>query len=143
MAFGRKETATVPNEIMECDRMIAELGRRRTELVMQIGQMFVANNTLEQLAGTPYEEAVKALYAAEKDMVFQEKRKLAAQGLRKCGKCGNILPLDSAFCNKCGEKLGPLFEEAPAVQNAPTCPNCGTPCEAGALFCTSCGTKLG
>lgn len=146
--FEKKETTTVAPEIAECDRRIAELGRQRTDLIMQIGQMFLANNTPDQLVGSPYEGAVNAFHAAGKEMVLQEKRKLASQGLRKCEKCGNVLVLDSAFCNKCGEKLGPLFEEEPQAQSAQSapvnaCPNCGTPCEPGAMFCTSCGTKLG
>ena len=30
------------------------------------------------------------------------------QGLRQCEKCGNVLPVDSGFCNKCGDKLPPI-----------------------------------
>lgn len=142
--FERKGTVpaapAVPPQVAECDRMLAELGQRRAGLVMQLGQTFLANNTLEDLAGSPYEELIKGIQAADREMDFQEKRRLAAMGQRRCEKCGNILVLDSAFCNKCGEKLGPLFAEE--VLNQRVCSQCGSPYDEGAAFCTSCGAKL-
>lgn len=65
---------------------------------------------------------------------------MAYQGLRKCEKCGNVLMLDSAFCNKCGEKLETLFP--PTEQNPHICGRCGTPYAEGAAFCANCGSKL-
>lgn len=138
--FDKKETVVTPPEVVECEKKLAELHARRTEMVMQIGLMFLANNPLEKLAGSPYEENAKAIAAIDRERDFQEKRKLAVQGLRKCEKCGNVLVRDSAFCNKCGEKLEPLFAEETKNQNV--CPVCGAPYEEDAVFCTSCGNKL-
>ena len=139
--FEKKQAvATVPLEVAECDRKLADLEGRRTQLVMKIGLIFLANNTLERLAGSPYEESVEAIETLEKEKAFLEKRKLAVQGLRKCEKCGNILVLESAFCNKCGEKLEPLFAEE--IKNQNVCSQCGASYEEGAAFCTSCGNKL-
>lgn len=139
--FEKKEEPMVSPAEAECDRRLAELARNRAEIVMQIGMLFLANNSVEKVAGTPYEQLVKNVEAIDKESVFQEKRKLAVKGLRRCEKCGNILVLDSAFCNKCGEKLEPLFEQA--NNNQSVCPNCGEPHGTDAAFCTSCGHKLG
>ena len=139
--FDKKQTGAMPPEVAECEKKIAELEARRTEMVMQIGMTFLANNPLEKLAGSPYEASAKAIADIDKEREFQEKRKLAVQGLRKCEKCGNILVRESAFCNKCGEKLEPLFAEETKNQNI--CPVCGAPYADGAAFCTSCGNKLG
>lgn len=68
-----------------------------------------------------------------------EKRKLASKGLRKCSVCGQVIPLDSAFCNKCGEKLPPLNEDADLSS---CCPACGEKLEPGAAFCVRCGAKV-
>lgn len=142
--FEKKDQQTVSNvnpAEVECDRRLAELAQNRASLVTQIGQAFLAANTPESVKGTPYEEMVSAVAAVDKETEYQEKRKLAIRGLRKCEKCGNILVLDSAFCNKCGEKLEPLFAEDNKAQNV--CPQCGAAYAEGAAFCTSCGCKLG
>lgn len=139
--FEKKETVTVSPEVAACEQKLAELERSRQEKVMQIGQLFLDNNGEEELAGTVYEEPAKAVSVILKEKDFQEKRMLAVQGKRKCETCGNILVLDSAFCNKCGGKLEPLFAEEMKNQNI--CPKCGSTYGEGAAFCTSCGQKLG
>lgn len=138
--FEKRDTVNVSPEVVECDRKLAELNQRRREIVMQVGEMFLAGNTVEGLEGSPYEENAKAVMVIDKEVEYQEKRKLALQGQRKCEKCGNILVLESVFCNKCGEKLNPLFAEE--TLNQRICPKCGGAYEEGAVFCTSCGNKL-
>jgi len=139
--FEKKETVTVNPEVAECDKKIAELVRRRADLIMQIGLKFLENNTVDALVGTPYENEAKEIVVTDKEKEFFEKRKLAVQNLRKCENCDNILVLDSAFCNKCGSKLEPLFINE--VQNQNVCAKCGATYDEGAMFCTSCGNKLG
>lgn len=142
--FERKDQAANSNVnqgIAECDRRLAELAQNKAAIVMQIGQLFLSANTPESVEGTPYAELVNKVVSIDQETDFQEKRKLAIQGLRKCEKCGNILVLDSAFCNKCGEKLEPLFAEQNKAQNI--CQQCGAPYAEGAAFCTTCGNKLG
>lgn len=139
--FEKKDMVTVSPEVAACEQKLAELERNRAEKVMQIGQLFLDQNSAEDLAGTVYEEPCKALVVILKEKEFQEKRMLAVQGKRRCETCGNILVLDSAFCNKCGEKLEPLFAEEMKSQNV--CPKCGNTYTEGAAFCTSCGQKLG
>lgn len=142
--FEKKDQAVNSNVnqgMAECDRRLAELAQNRAAVVMQIGQLFLTANTPESVEGSPYAELVGSVAAIDKEMDHQEKRKLAIQGLRKCEKCGNILVLDSAFCNKCGEKLEPLFANEQKAQHM--CPQCGANYAEGATFCTSCGYKLG
>lgn len=141
--FERKSQATAatvtPMEA-ECDRKLEELRRKREEYVMNIGLTFLAGNTPASVADTPYEEFVNGVISVDQEAEFLEKRKLALKGMRKCEKCGNILVLDSSFCNKCGEKLEPLFLEENKEQNV--CSKCGATYAEGAAFCTSCGNKL-
>ena len=141
--FGAKNTNQMPNvapEIVECDNRLAAVEKRKYEVIYAIGLQYVNNNDVQSATGTIYEECMKELKSLEEETIFLEKRKLAVQGLRKCEKCGNILVLDSAFCNKCGEKLGELFPAAQPVSNV--CAQCGAPYEADAAFCTNCGNKL-
>lgn len=138
--FDKKETGnvtTVP-EVAECDTRIAGLEQQKKEVIFRLGLKYVENNTLKDAKGTPYEEDLNELDSIEQDIAVTEKRKLAVQGLRKCEECGNVLVIDSAFCNKCGAKLEALQVEV--MKNI--CPKCGAPHEEDAAFCMSCGNKL-
>lgn len=127
-------------QVTELERQLQELEQRNSGVIMQIGKTFAEKNDATSAKGTPYEAMLTELaeIANEKDIL--EKRKLAVQGLRKCEKCGNILALDSLFCNKCGEKLEELFPEETVQGNV--CRQCGTPYEEDAMFCATCGNKL-
>ncbi|HKM35410.1 MAG TPA: zinc ribbon domain-containing protein [Lachnospiraceae bacterium] len=132
--------SNVSPEVAECDRQIAALEQREQEVIANIGKLYMENNDVKSAAGTVYEAPLKEMNKILEEILIQEKRKLAVQGLRKCEKCGNILVLDSAFCNKCGEKLEELF--VPTEQNPHICAKCGTSYNEGACFCKGCGNKL-
>lgn len=134
--------ATMP-EVAACDRKIAELAAKKRDIIFQIGQKFVSQNQGNDMYNTFYaaEFSELARIAAETDST--EKRKLAVQGLRKCETCGNVLAIDSAFCNKCGSKLDSVVpDQQQAAPQGVVCPNCKNVCEPGTAFCASCGYKL-
>lgn len=137
--FDKKgsEGAAAP-EIAECDAKIANLNKQRQRTIYSIGEQYLELNTVKSAAGTPFEAYMEHLKSIEEEITVTEKRKLAVQGLRKCEKCGNILVIDSIFCNKCGEKLVDL--QAEVMKNI--CPKCGSVYEDDAVFCISCGNKL-
>ena len=137
--FDKKSQPENP-EIAECDRQLAALEARRREMYFNIGRTYAGQNTAESAKGTPYGEFMQELEKVDRNKDFYEKRRLALQGLHKCEKCGNILVLDSAFCNKCGEKLEALFQGEETGQKV--CSRCGTPYAEGTAFCTNCGNKL-
>lgn len=138
--FNRQEKEEMMNQsaIAECEAQLEKLGEQKKEAIFRIGEKYVEDHTSEDAAGTEYEADLAELGEITKEMAFTEKRKLALQRLRKCEKCGNILVIDSAFCNKCGEKLEPM--QAELMKNI--CPQCGGVYEDGAVFCTMCGNKL-
>lgn len=139
-AKNNNQVSTVTPEVAECDNQLAALAQKKADIICQIGQLYVDNNDAKSAAGTIYEAFMQELEKMAAEVINLEKRKLAVQGLRKCEKCGNVLVLDSAFCNKCGEKLEALF--AATEQNPNICTKCGAPHAEGAAFCTSCGNKL-
>lgn len=54
-----------------------------------------------------------------------------SQNMKKCAKCGEMMPTNAKFCPSCGEK-----------QEAKFCAECGAKLEAGAKFCPNCGKKV-
>lgn len=136
----KNESNTINPEIAAFEKNLAELAKKKQELIFQIGLQYVEKNTVETVAGTEFEPMLQQIDQMEKEKIVLNKRILAVQGLRKCESCENVLPLDSAFCNKCGEKLKPLFETEEVSKNI--CSKCGATLADGAAFCTACGTKV-
>ncbi len=121
------------------DSHLAKLKEQEKEICEQIGMIFAQEKSLEEVRETPYEEKLIQLKKISQNQELTEKRKLASQGLRKCESCGNVIVLDSIFCNKCGEKLPELFPEETGKL---ICAKCGMEYEEGNAFCAGCGAKL-
>lgn len=139
--FEKKEAGLrVSPDIAECDARLAMLLQREQETIYKLGLKFAENNKAADSEGSIYAAELEDLEAVRQEKKTVEVKKLALQGLRKCEKCGNVLVLDSAFCNKCGEKLEPL--QTDHIASELHCPKCGKPVEADAAFCFACGHKL-
>lgn len=144
--MGLFDKKAVSPEVAECDRQIAAIADRRNNIIYSVGQQFLSTTSAAQVKGTPYEAMLTEYEQLAAQEAALEKRKLAAQGLRKCENCGNILVLDSMFCNMCGQKFEKYINEETLIQEqpgAPICPQCGSECVPGAVFCRSCGFRLG
>ena len=141
MAFNTKKAEGANPEVAEFERRLGTLEQDKKAVMYQVGELYVSQNDVISAAGTAFEPLMQKISEIEKEAEVLEKRILSVQGLRKCEKCGNVLPLESAFCNKCGEKLEALFEQEEVSKQV--CRNCGATLVDGAAFCTSCGTKVG
>ena len=139
-ALKKNDTQATNPEIVAFESKLEELEQQKKDVIFDIGMNYVEKNTLESVAGTEYARFLRQLEEIEKEKVVLSKRILSVQGLRKCENCENILPLDSAFCNKCGEKLQTLFVSAELTGNM--CSKCGASLSEGAAFCTACGAKV-
>lgn len=138
--FVAKKHTEMERKMEQCDWQLGQLEEQRKDCLMEIGRLYACKTTVEQAAGTPYEEMITELDRIETRRELLEKRKLAFRNQRKCEKCGAILNLDSVFCNKCGEKLEEIAPEV--LTDEPLCPNCKQPIEEGSTFCTYCGASI-
>ncbi len=142
--FGQKGPQLPPG-VAECEKSIEDANAKKRELIFQIGAQYSIKYTPET-SEKDFEPYLTEIHKLDEKISNLEVKKLAIQGLRKCEKCGNILPVDSAFCNKCGDKLDPIdsviADEEDTQSNGTVCPKCGAAIEEGALFCTVCGQKI-
>ncbi|WP_432630449.1 zinc ribbon domain-containing protein [Brotaphodocola sp.] len=123
-------TAKFDSQILETDNKIKEL-------LISIGRTYLEAHRED--CEQEYKEAICSIKKLEEERETLERNKLAAQGLRKCEYCHQIITLDSAFCNKCGSKLEQIVLSSAGGK---FCPSCGASLEEGDVFCTSCGAKV-
>ena len=122
------------------DEKLRDLKAQKIRITRQIGEMFIEENTEKDMTQTKYADLFSQYDATLAEVELTLKRQLASRGLRKCESCGAELPINSAFCNKCGAKQGDL--ETEVVTAGKICPKCGATLEDGDIFCVSCGYKL-
>lgn len=93
------------------DANILQVDTQKKNMVYQLGEAFYkANKDCGDV-----EETYKSMVDDIKKLEFNRKvwinRKMKLQGMRICEGCGNVLPYESVFCNRCGIKLEPVAEE--------------------------------
>lgn len=134
---GNMQKINLNGSANKFDEQIAETDREINNVLTLIGRTYLEAH--REAWDPEYEHAIRSVKELELQREVLERNKLAAENLRKCGHCQQVIPLDSAFCNKCGSKLEPV---APDSIGGKFCPSCGASLETGAAFCTSCGAKL-
>ncbi len=136
--FDRPHENETKGDVYE--EKLRDLKAQKIRITRQIGEKFIEENEGKDLSDTAYADLFAQLSGTEDEIDLTLKRQLASRGLRKCESCGAELPINSAFCNKCGAKQGEL--ETEVVTAGRICPKCGATLEEGDVFCISCGYKL-
>ena len=115
----------------------AQIASTEKQIQAEIGKIYVQQHGLD--CEPEYAELVNQIQILEEQKAVLERNKLAAQGLRICDHCHQIITLDSAFCNKCGSKLEPIVLSSAGGR---FCPACGASLAEGDVFCVTCGAKV-
>lgn len=131
----KTEKEVTPNNNFDLE--ISATEEKIVELLTKIGRVYMEKHAFDN--NPEYVEYVKQIQNLEEQKQILERNKLAAQGLRVCEHCHQIITLDSAFCNKCGSKLDPIVVSS---IDGKFCPSCGASLSEGDVFCTACGAKV-
>lgn len=110
MAWGPKKEP-VTSEMKSIDQSIKMVEDQKKKMLYQLGEAFYDANKDNETLDESYKDKVDIIKKLEYNYKVWNNRKLKTQGLRMCENCGNTLPYDSSFCNKCGYKLKPVSEE--------------------------------
>lgn len=119
------------------------------EIYSSIGKMVYDNYKNGEEVNKEISKECKKIDKMNAEIAEMKKEFLVSKDLRECSKCGEVIPLNSAFCEKCGAKQEPVKikkkeekKEATDVKVERVCPTCGLVCSSEAKFCNKCGYKF-
>ena len=101
------------------DNAIAQVDGQRKNLIYQLGEAFYKANKKNEDVDATYKVMVDNINKLEDNRKVWINRKMKLQGMRFCDGCGNVLPYESCFCNRCGVKLEPVAEELQELEGVP------------------------
>lgn len=109
MGWSKKEPSSA--EIKSIEASLKQVEDQKREMIYQLGEVFYDSNRDAEAVDELYKDKVDTIKKLEYNCKVWNNRKLKTQGMRQCENCGNILPYESSFCNKCGYKLKAVSEE--------------------------------
>lgn len=93
------------------DGSILQVDNQKKNLIYQLGEAFYKANKDNADTVDEYKVAIENINKLEFNRKVWINRKMKLQGMRICEGCGNVLPYESAFCNRCGIKLEAVAED--------------------------------
>lgn len=136
---GLKEEIKSNGEIRELDNKLHKLEQEKQQLLYEFGKSFYDNNRNIEGLNEFSKRFVMDVRQVEEEYEQLNQKRLYLQGKRVCTKCQAVMPADSLFCAKCGNKLEELSETITGC----VCKKCGCKVEQDAMFCSNCGQKVG
>lgn len=123
---------------------ISEKERKIQEIFEGIGRTVYDMYKTGEDVGEVFSEEAEKVDEFKKEIREINKKILANKGLRECDKCGELIALESKFCQHCGEKQNEIeiVDTKPEEKAEKICKKCKTQCEDDAEFCPNCGKKL-
>ena len=101
------------------DSAITQVDGQRKNLIYQLGEAFYKANKKNEDVDASYKVMVDNINKLEDNRKVWINRKMKLQGMRFCDGCGNVLPYESCFCNRCGVKLEPVAEDLQELEGVP------------------------
>ncbi len=93
------------------DGCLMQVDTNKKNLIFQLGEAFYKANKENEEVSEEYKTVINNINKLEYNRKVWINRKMKLQGMRICEGCGNVLPYESSFCNRCGIKLEPVAEE--------------------------------
>ena len=109
MAWAKKDASSA--EIKSIEASIKQVEEQMKQTIYQLGELFYEANKDVDILDEAYKDKLDTIKKLEYNCKVWNNRKLKTQGMRQCENCGNVLPYESSFCNKCGYKLKAVSEE--------------------------------
>lgn len=103
-----KEVTEKAKDVTDATRLSYDISKKKSEIndkYRTLGKKYYAEHRDEK------DDMIVAITSAIEELHEMEKNLANAKGGIRCEKCGAIVPVGSAYCGKCGAKVGDIFEE--------------------------------
>lgn len=95
---------------------IMQVDTQKKNMIYQLGESYYKANKANDDVDATYKNIIVNINNLEYNRKVWINRKMKLQGMRICEGCGNVLPYESCFCNRCGIKLEAVAEELMIIQ---------------------------
>lgn len=99
------------------DGSIMQVDNQKKNMIFQLGEAYYKANKDSAEVDEAYKVTIDNINKLEYNRKVWINRKMKLQGMRICEGCGNVLPYESAFCNRCGIKLEDVAEDLLELQD--------------------------
>lgn len=115
MAWAKKDGSGA--EIKSIENSLRTVNERKHDMIYKLGELYYEQFKDVEIENEDFKSKVDIINKLDYNCKVWNNRKLKTQGMRSCDGCGNILPYESFFCNKCGVKLDAVAEELVIIQD--------------------------
>ncbi len=105
-------------EAKKIEASIMQVDTQKKNMIYQLGESYYKANKENDDADATYKNLITNINNLEYNRKVWINRKMKLQGMRICEGCGNVLPYESCFCNRCGIKLEAVAEELMIIQES-------------------------
>lgn len=126
------DTAKISGMIRNCER-------QKEEYFVKLGRNFYENH--RETASEPEMILIQKIISLDDDIRQYMNQMTKLKGMICCPNCHAEIPVNSNFCNACGEKIE-IQNNKPASFGTRKCSRCGSALEEGQAFCSECGMKV-
>lgn len=135
-------------KIEHAESNLYDAGLNVKNALQELGRAYFDANK-DNMEAEYYEQITHIKKCMDLEVLWHQYR-LSLDGKVLCENCGADNPLNSLFCNQCGNSIPAVdfsvLGVEPSVKEYPAdmavCRACGKPLVSGAVFCEACGTKI-
>ncbi len=109
-----------PSDAKRIDGSILQVDNQKKNTIYQLGEAYYNAMKDSSDVAVEYSTLIENIKNLEYNRKVWINRKMKLQGMRICESCGNVLPYESGFCNRCGVKLEAVAEELVELQGVTT-----------------------
>lgn len=150
-----KTVADKSGKIIEEAKLKSDISKKENEIKVifeTVGRAVYDSYKSGEDVGKAFTKESKKIDKLNSEIEDLNTKILYNKSLRKCSNCGEVIPLNSEYCQNCGDKQKTVkIKDEKSTKSSDSkneekaekvCPQCGIIVEPEAKFCPKCGYKF-